>query len=58
MSKHWHDMCLYCTGNNIKDIRECDDKCCVLYQFRKGGLEPEVEREIYRKLMKETGLVE
>ena len=57
MSKSFNDFCLYCCGNDRKDIRECDDKNCPFYPFKFGGLEPEVERDICRKLMKETGMI-
>ena len=57
MSKNYNSFCYYCTGNNRKDIRECGDKSCPFYPFKFGGLEPEVERDICRKLMKETGMI-
>ena len=56
MSKY-NNFCKYCTGNELRDIRECDDKACPFYQFRFGGLEKEVEKNIYKKLLKETGMV-
>lgn len=58
MSKHWNDFCLYCTGNKLKDIRECDDRSCPFYPFRRGGLEREVERDICEKILKETGVIQ
>lgn len=57
MSKNWNDFCKYCTGNKVKDIRECDDKACPFFPFRRGGLEPEVEADICKKLIKETGMI-
>jgi len=53
MSKNFNDFCLYCTGNNRKDIHECDDTSCPFYPFRFGGLEPEVEADLAKKLLKE-----
>lgn len=58
MSKNWNDFCLYCTGNEIKDIRECTDRDCPFYPFRRGGLEPEVEKDICKKILKETGVLQ
>lgn len=58
MSKNWNDFCKYCTGNKVKDIRECDDKACPFYPFRRGGLEKDVEKEICQKLLKETGVLQ
>ncbi len=57
MSKHWNSFCTFCTGNDIKEIRECADTYCPFYPFRRGGLERNVERDICKKLMKETGMV-
>ena len=53
MSKNWCDFCLYCTGNKVREIRECDDKACPFYPFRRGGLESEVEKEICQKIIGE-----
>ena len=58
MSKSWNDFCCYCTGNKVKDIRECNDKTCPFYPFRRGGLEKEVEADICQKLLKETGVLQ
>lgn len=58
MSRDWNNFCLYCTGNKVKDIRECTDRDCPFYPFRRGGLEPEVEADICKKLLKETGVVQ
>ena len=58
MSKNWNDFCCYCTGNKVKDIRECLDRACPFYPFRRGGLEAEVEKEICQKLLKETGVLQ
>ena len=58
MSRHYNDFCLYCTGNKPKDIRKCTDKNCPFYRFKYGGLEPEVEADICKKIMKETGMVQ
>jgi len=57
MSKNWNDFCLYCTGNKVKDIRGCKDKDCPFYSFRRGGLEKDVEKEISKKILKETGVL-
>jgi len=57
-SRGYADFCLYCTGNKVKDIRECDDKACPFYPFRRGGLEKEVEKEICQKILKETGVLQ
>ena len=54
MSCHYNDFCLYCTGNKPKDIRKCVDKDCPFHRFKYGGLEPEVEADIYKKIVKET----
>jgi len=53
MSKY-NDFCKYCTGNKLKDIRICRDKDCPFYPFRYGGLEPEVEADICKKIVSET----
>lgn len=58
MSKNWNNFCKYCTGNRVKDIRECDDRSCPFYPFRRGGLEKQVEADICRKILKETGVVQ
>lgn len=58
MSKNWNDFCLYCTGNKVKDIRECEDRSCPFYPYRRGGLERDVEKEICQKLLKETGVLQ
>lgn len=58
MSKNWNNFCLYCTGNKVREIRECEDRACPFYPFRKGGLEREVEKDICQKILKETGMVE
>lgn len=57
MSRNWNSFCIYCTGNKVRDIRECTDRDCPFYPFRRGGLEPEVEKDICRKIMKETGMI-
>lgn len=57
MSKHYNDFCKYCVGNELRDIRECDDRACPFFQFRYGGLEPGVEKDICKKLIRETGMV-
>ena len=54
MSKNWNDFCLYCTGNKVRDIRECDDRACPFYPFRRGGLEKEVEADICKKIVSEV----
>ena len=58
MSKNYNDFCKYCTGSKVRDIRECDDKECPFYPFRRGGLEKEVEADICKKLLKETGVLQ
>ena len=58
MSKNWNDFCCYCTGNKVKDIRKCEDKACPFYPFRRGGLEREVEADICKKLLYETGVLQ
>lgn len=57
MSKNWNDFCLYCTGNRVKYIRECTDRNCPFYPYKRGGLEPEVEKDICKKILKETGVI-
>lgn len=57
MSKAFNDFCLYCTGHDGKEIKECSDQDCPFYPFRFGGLERDVEKDICQKLMKETGLI-
>jgi hypothetical protein len=57
MSKHFNDFCIYCTGRKYKDIKECDDTNCPFYPFRYGGLEKDVEKDICKKIMKETGVI-
>lgn len=56
-SSGYADFCRYCTGNKVKDICECVDRSCPFFPFRRGGLEPEVEADICKKLMKETGMI-
>lgn len=58
MSRNWNDFCCYCVGNKVKEIRECLDRACPFYPFRRGGLEAEVEKEICQKLLKETGVLQ
>ena len=57
MSRHYNDFCRYCVGNKVKEIREWDDKVCPFYPFRRGGLEKDVERDICKKIMQETGMI-
>lgn len=47
----YNDFCMLCTGNNKEDIVECGDMPCPFFQFKRGGLERDVEREICQKLM-------
>jgi hypothetical protein len=54
MSKNWNDFCCYCTGNRIKEIRECIDRNCPFFPFRRGGLEEQVEADICKKIVSET----
>ena len=56
MSKNYNSFCVYCVGNKIQEIRECDDRACPVYQFRRGGLEPNVEKDIYKKILQEVGI--
>lgn len=56
-NKHFNDFCILCTGRNIQEIKGCNDKNCPFYPFKYGGLEKEVESDICKKLMKETGMV-
>ena len=58
MSRNYNDFCLYCTGNKRKDIRECEDRNCPFYPFKRGGLEREVEADICKKIVKETLTIE
>lgn len=53
-SRGYADFCLYCTGNKPKDIRKCKDKDCPFYPYKRGGLEPEVEADICKKIISET----
>ncbi len=57
MSKY-NSFCKYCVGNNVREIRECTDKACPFYPFRKGGLEKEVERDICKKILHDTGVLQ
>ena len=56
MSRNWNDFCVYCTGNKVKEIRECDDRNCPFFPFRRGGLEKEVEAKICQKILHDTGV--
>lgn len=58
MSKNWNNFCLYCVGNKAKEIRECTDRNCPFYPYRRGGLEPEVESDICKKILKDTGITQ
>lgn len=58
MSKNYNDFCYYCTGNKIKDIHECVDRACPFYPYRRGGLESQVEADICKKILKETGVLQ
>lgn len=58
MSKNYNDFCRYCCGNKVKEIRECTDKFCPFFPFRRGGLEKDVERDICKKLLKEMGILQ
>lgn len=57
-SRGYADFCKYCTGNNIKEIRECTDRDCPFFPFRRGGLEKQVEADICKKILKETGVLQ
>ena len=52
--KTYNSFCVYCVGNKIQEIRECDDRACPFYPFRRGGLEPEVEKDICQKIVSEV----
>ena len=54
MSRNYNDFCVYCVGNKVREIRECRDKDCPFYQFKYGGLEPEVEKDICQKIVNEV----
>lgn len=54
----YNSFCKYCTGNKVKDIRECVDRDCPFYPFRRGGLEPDVEADICKKILQDTGVVQ
>ena len=54
----YNSFCRYCTGNKIKEIRECRDKDCPFYRFKYGGLEPEVEKDICKHIMYDTGMLQ
>lgn len=54
MSRNWNDFCVYCTGNKVREIRECTDRACPFYPFRRGGLEKHVEADICRKIVNEV----
>ncbi len=56
MSKNWNDFCMYCCGNKVRDIRECEDRACPFYPFRRGGLERQVEADICKKILQEVGI--
>lgn len=58
MSKNWNDFCLYCVGSKVKEIRECEDRSCPFHPFRRGGLERQVEADICKKILKETGVLQ
>ncbi len=58
MSKNYNSFCIYCTGNGIKDIRECEDRYCPFFSFRRGGLEPEVEKDICKKILQDVGITQ
>ncbi|GAF71537.1 unnamed protein product [marine sediment metagenome] len=57
-SQHYNDFCCYCTGQDCKEIRKCEDTDCPFFPFRYGGLERDVEKDICEKLMTETGMIE
>ncbi len=57
MSRNWNNFCLFCTGNEAKEIQGCDDRKCPFFPYRRGGLEKSVEADICKKILKETGVV-
>ena len=44
-----NDFCRYCTGCDVQEIRECDDKNCPFHPFRKTNLEWQDRRKIDKK---------
>ena len=54
----YNNFCVYCVGGHRKEIRDCKDFDCPFYPFRRGGLEPEVEKDICQKILKETGVLQ
>ena len=38
-----------CTGGDIKEVKECEDKWCPFYQFRYMSLEYQNERQSQRR---------
>lgn len=54
----YNSFCKYCTGNKVKDIRECTDRSCPFYPFRRGGLEKEVEADICKKILQDVGVLQ
>ena len=58
MNKNYNSFCYYCVGGKVKDIRECDDRSCPFFPFRRGGLEKSVEADICKKILCETGMLQ
>lgn len=51
MNKKYNNFCWYeCTGGCAAEIRGCKDRNCPFYNFRRGGLEPEIYKDIKEKM--------
>ena len=40
----YNDFCQECTANDVKEIKECDDKYCPFYECRRYNLDYQNER--------------
>ena len=58
MSQNFNDFCLYCTGNNRREIRQCEDINCPFHPFKYGGLEKDEERQLCKDILKDVGVIE
>ena len=54
----YNDFCMLCTDNDKAEIKECKDIDCPFINFRRGGLEREVERDICLKLLMTMRMVD
>ena len=54
----YNDFCMLCTDRDKEFISTCDDVHCPFHDFRRGGLERDVERDICQKLMVTMRMVE